>query len=132
MIDIEPEVFDGISEVLTALNPNMNINDELVLDPEEFPCVCISEINNSVYRNSIDSGSNENHVSVDYEFNVYSNKQFGRKTEAKLILSVIDQWMIRKGFVRIMSRPVDMDDGTKTRLIARYTAVTDGEYIYRR
>lgn len=132
MIDIESEVFNGLSDVLIALYPDISINDELILMPEEFPCVCIEEISNTVYRNSIDSGSNENHVACDYEITVYSNKAYGRKAETKAILSVIDKWMIRKGFVRIMTNPVTLDDGTKTRLIARYSCVTDGEYIYRR
>ena len=133
MIDIFTDVFDALHTVLVAQYPNININDELILEPEHFPCVCIEEISNAVNPQTIDSGSNERHVNLDYEITVYSNAVCQRRRECREILQVIDNYLVgQKGFLRIMARPVDLDDGTKSRLIARYTCTTDGNYIYRR
>ena len=133
MIDIFPEVFDALYNLVIAQYPNANINNELILEPESFPCVCIEEISNAVDTRTVDSGSNERHVNLDYEITVYSNAYEQRRSECRTILKIIDDYLVGvKGFMRIMARPVDMDDGTKSRLIARYTCTTDGKYIYRR
>ena len=67
-----------------------------------------------------------------YEVNVYSNKTTGKKTEAKKILSKIDDTMILLGFTRMNKFPVIMDDATIYRVVARYRGVVSQNHtIYR-
>lgn len=131
MIDIELEIYNEIYEYVTE-EYDIVVYDEIILAPEVFPCVCVEEINNTIKRSTIDSGSNENYVDVDYEVRVYSNKASGKKDEARRIFSKVDEWFINHGFVRIMQNPVTFDD-TKYRIIGRYTATVDkNQTIYRR
>lgn len=134
MIDIENQIFGKIS---TALRDEFNpifVSGELVKAPATFPAVYIEEKANSAYQRTQDSGSLENHVSLMYEINVYSNKQVGKKSECKAIFAVIDNEFQKIGFTRIMKEPVaNLEDGTIYRMIGRYTAVVSvGGIIFRR
>ena len=134
MIDIENQIFGKIS---TALRDEFNpifVSGELVKAPATFPAVYIEERANSAYQRTQDSGSLENHVSLMYEINVYSNKQVGKKSECKAIFAVIDNEFQKIGFTRIMKEPVaNLEDGTIYRMIGRYTAVVSvGGIIFRR
>lgn len=134
MIDIENQIFGKIS---TALRDEFNpifVSGELVKAPATFPAVYIEEKANSAYQRTQDSGSLENHVSLMYEINVYSNKQVGKKSECKAIFAVIDNEFQKIGFTRIMKEPVaNLEDGTIYRMIGRYTAVVAvGGIIFRR
>lgn len=133
MIDIEQDVYSSLYEYLMGVYPGLVVYDETILSPEELPCVCVEEIGNSVFQQSIDSGSNENHVVVDYEVRVYGNKVEGKKSEVKEIFSHVDGWFLNNGFIRMSTRPVTFDDSTKYQFIGRYTAVVDkNKTIYRR
>jgi hypothetical protein len=91
-------------------------------------------MDNTVYENSQTSSENENHATLMYEVNVYSNKTKGKKTECKEIISLIDKEMTLVGFTRIMLQPIpNMDDATIYRMTARYRAVVSkGKKIFRR
>lgn len=133
MIDVEKPIFTAIANAVHEQFPTLYIVGEEIRVPSTFPTVSVVEADNYTNTRTSDSGSNENHVNVMYEVNVFSNKKSGRKTQTKSILSVIDETFIKLGFVRTMSKPVTMDDATVYRMIARYTAVvsSDGK-IYRR
>lgn len=134
MIDIENQIFGKISTALRAEFDPIFVSGELVKAPATFPAVYIEEKANSAYQRTQDSGSLENHVSLMYEINVYSNKQVGKKSECKAIFAVIDNEFQKIGFTRIMKEPVaNLEDGTIYRMIGRYTAVVAvGGIIFRR
>lgn len=133
MIDIENQVFTKIAAKLRAKFPNIKVYGEEIRSPSSFPCACVVEADNYVLKRTQDSGSNENHVNVMYEVNIYSNKTNGKKTECKKILTVIDDVLIGMGFTRSMKKPVSMDDATIYRMIVRYSAiVSKNQTIYRR
>ena len=134
MIDIENQIFGKISTALRAEFNPIFVSGELVKAPATFPAVYIEEKANSAYQRTQDSGSLENHVSLMYEINVYSNKQVGKKSECKAIFTVIDNEFQKMGFTRIMKEPVaNLEDGTIYRMVGRYTAVVSvGGIIYRR
>ncbi len=134
MIDIENQIFGKISTALRAEFDPIFVSGELVKAPATFPAVYIEEKANSAYQRTQDSGSLENHVSLMYEINVYSNKQVGKKSECKAIFAVIDNEFQKMGFTRIMKEPVaNLEDGTIYRMIGRYTAVVStGGIIFRR
>lgn len=133
MIDIENQMFTIISNALTASFSGIKMSSETILEPSEFPCVCVEEIANKVRKANIDSGAIEHYAEVTYEINVYSNKKTGKKTQCKKIISEVDTLLSRLGFTRTYKSNFSFDNGTKNRLIARYTAVvSENELIYRR
>lgn len=133
MIDIENEVFTSISKAVLTEFPNAKMSPETILSPSVFPCVCAEEADNYAVTSTQDSGSNENHVNVMYEINIYSNKVGGKKAECKAILKIIDDVFFDFGFTRTGMNPIPINDPTKYRLFARYKAVvSQNKTIYRR
>lgn len=132
MIDIENELFSKIKSQLEKDYKGIAVYSEEIRTHIAFPCVSIVEEDNYTFMKTQDSGSNENHANVMYEVNVYSNKTTGKKTEAKKILFKIDDIMILLGFTRMNKFPVNMDDATIYRVVARYRGVVSQNHtIYR-
>lgn len=134
MIDVENEVFNSVATDVRAKYPDIRMVGEYVKIPSEFPCVSLVEVDNQSYQRTEDSGSSENHVSVMYEVNGYSNTTVGKKAECKAIMTLIDKRMMALGFARIMLQPIpNLDDATIYRMVARYSAViSKDKVIYRR
>ena len=131
MIDCENEVYTRIARVLRDKFPGINIAGEYVNAPSSFPHVSITQSDNSVVSEQM-TGSAEM-AQVMFEINIYSNKADGRKTECKAIAKVIDDVMFRMNFKRMALTPIrNMEDATIYRIVARYRAMTDGKYFYRR
>jgi len=131
MIDCENEVYTRIARVLREKFPGINIAGEYVQAPSGFPHVSITQSDNSVVSERM-TGSAEM-AQVMFEINVYSNKTEGKKTECKSIMKVIDDVMFSMNFKRQALTPVpNLEDATIYRLVARYRAMTDGHYFYRR
>ena len=134
MIDVENEVFNRIAKVLREIFPSIVVYGEYVKSPASFPAVMIEEKANSVYQKTQDSGNIENHASVMYEVNVYSNKQSGKKSECKAIFKIIDDEFATMGFTRILKEPIpNLEDATIYRMVGRYTGIISiDKTIYRR
>lgn len=134
MINIESEVFNIVSTAVRAAYPNIYMTGEYVKAPPSFPCVSLIEMDNAPLQRTQTTDSVENHVSVMYEVNVYSNKTSGKKTECKNIAGVIDNAMAALGFTRTMLNPIpNMGDATIYRILGRYRAVISrNSEIYRR
>lgn len=134
MIDVENEIFNQVAKVVRLAYPNIYMSGEYVKSPQSFPCAFLVEVDNSMYDPTQTSSDNENHASVMYECNVYSNKKRAKKDECKDIIALIDKELAALGFSRIMLQPIpNMDDATIYRMIARYSAVVSkDEIIYRR
>lgn len=134
MIDIENAIFDTVATVVRTEYPDIYMVGEYVKTPPKFPCVSIVEMDNQSYQQTEDSWSTENHVSVMYEVNIYSNKTVGKKAECKAIAALIDERMLALGFARTMLQPIpNLDDATIYRMVGRYSAViSKNKVIYRR
>ena len=134
MISIENIVFDRVVARVRERFPDIFMTGEYVNSPPSFPAASLVEMDNSTHVETIDSGSNENHANVMYEVNVYSNKSYGKKTECREILALIDEEMLNMGFSRITLTPVpNENDSTIYRMVARYRAVVSSKHeIYRR
>ena len=134
MIDIENQIFGKISTALRAEFDPIFVYGELVKAPATFPAVYIEEKANNAYQRTQDSGSLENHVSLMYEINVYSNKQVGKKSECKEIFKIIDNEFQKLGFTRTLKEPIpNLENATIYRMVGRYTAVVAvGGIIFRR
>ena len=134
MIDCENEVFSLVAKVVRAAYPGVFISGEHVRTPSKFPFVSLIEMSNTAYDKTQSSGGLENHASLMYEVNVYSNKTSGKKSECKAIATLIDNELATLGFSRTMLQPIpNMDDATIYRMTGRYTAViSKDKAIYRR
>ena len=134
MIDYENEIFNTVATVVRARYPDIYMVGEYVKTPPKFPCVSLMEMDNQSYQRTEDSGSSENHASVMYEVNIYSNKTVGKKSECREIAAVIDEQMLALGFARTMLQPIpNLDDATIYRMVGRYSAViSKNKAIYRR
>ena len=134
MIDIENEIFNAVASVVREKYPDIYMVGEYVKTPPKFPFVSLVEMDNQSYQRTEDSGSSENHASVMYEVNVYSNKTVGKKSECKSIAALIDEQMLALGFARTMLQPIpNMDDATIYRMVGRYSAIiSKNKVIYRR
>ena len=134
MIDIENDIFNTVAKEVRAKYPDIYMVGEYVKTPPKFPCVSLVEMDNQSYQRTEDSGSSENHASVMYEVNIYSNKAIGKKSECKEIATVIDEQMLALGFARTMLQPIpNLDDATIYRMVGRYSAViSKNKAIYRR
>lgn len=133
MIDIENAVFTKVKTALTKQFPNITVESVTTYSPSKFPFVCIEEADNYSYLPTRDTGSNENHATVVYEVNAYSNKTSMKKSECKAIIAAVDKVMNGLGFTRNTKTPIKMDEATKYRIFARYTAlVSKTKTIFRR
>ena len=134
MIDCENEIFSVVSKSVREKYPSVFISSEYVRTPSNFPFVSLVEMSNTTYDRTQSSGGLENHVSVMYEVNVYSNKTSGKKSECKAIAALIDNEFATLGFSRTMLQPIpNMDDATIYRMTGRYTAViSKDKKLYRR
>ena len=134
MIDCENDIFNDVATHVRVKYPDIYMVGEYVKTPSRFPCVSLVEMDNQSYQRTEDSGNVENHISVMYEVNIYSNKQVGKKAECKAIAALIDERMLALGFARTMLQPIpNLDDATIYRMVGRYSAViSKDKVIYRR
>ena len=134
MIDCENEIFNRVAKSVRTAYPSVFISGEYIKTPPKFPFVSLVEMSNTAYDRTQTSGSLENHASLMYEVNVYSNKTIGKKSECKAIATLIDNELATLGFSRTMLQPIpNMDDATIYRMTGRYTAViSKDKAIYRR
>ena len=107
---------------------------EYINIPPSFPSVSIIQKSSPTYKRTQTTDSNENHVDVMFEVNIYSNKKTGKKAECKQIAKIIDDQFLQLGFDRTMLEPIDnFNDTTIYRMVGRYVAVVSKEeVIYRR
>lgn len=132
MIDVESLVFTPIAQAVRAQFTGANVTGEYVREPPKFPHVSLVESDNYISIRHRDNSKTEKYATVMYEVNVYSNKTGGKKTEARAILSLIDEMMCALNFTRIAMTPVpNLENSTIYRLTARYRAETDGTNFYR-
>ncbi len=134
MIDIEDELFRKVATAVRAEFSNVYITGDYAKAPPKFPFVSFVEVDNAPYRRSQTNVDMENHVSLLYEVDVYSNKATGKKSECKAIIKIIDNIMLSLGFDRPFLNPIpNQEDATIYRMKARYVAVVSkDEVIYRR
>ena len=134
MINIENEIFTIVANAVRSVYPDIYMVGEYVKIPSKFPCVSLIEMDNSVYDKTQTTDKLENHVSVMYELDVYSNKTSGKKSECKDIVALVDKEMSALGFSRTMLQPIpNLDDATIYRMKGRYMAVvSENKTIFRR
>lgn len=134
MIDIENQLFDLLTNKITSEFPEAtvgNVNLENV--PARFPFVYIEEVDSYSPRRLRDSSDKPKYARVAYKVEIYSNREYGKKSECKKIGNYINDVMEELNFTRDGKHQDDnMTDRRLFRLVLTFTANTDGKYIYRR
>lgn len=138
MIDVENLVYEKVYTAVKSKHPTVFMESTYVNRVSSYPCVSLVEEDNAVYPKTQDLSNRENHASVMYECNVYTDG-IGRKQEAKRIANTVDQAMSNMGFTRIFRSQIPNAERAIYRITIRYkavisTGVKDGEntifYIY--
>ena len=134
MIDCEAMVFTPIAAAVRTAHPGCYVSGEYVAKPPAFPYISIEETSNTVTRETQSSSVMEHDADVTYEVNVYSNREKGKKAEAKAIIALIDGMLLEMGFTRSYLGAVpNINDATVYRMTGRYRAIVSKDFvIYRR
>ena len=133
MINIESQVFEKVITALETVSSSIEVKSATTYEPSVFPCVCIEEADNNVYEQTRDSSTIENHATLMYEVNIYSNKTYGAKAECKSLLAVVDSTLADYNFTRVSAgpSPLTVDNPMKYRITARYEVVcSSGEKLF--
>lgn len=123
MRDVEPELYTRIATKLRANHAGIFMTGEPVSAPSQWPCTSFRETNNYPASENMDSDNSVPVVVVEYRADVYSNKTSGRKSEAKSIISDIEEEMYALNFT--FSRTPINDMGDK---IAHYQGIYRAKY----
>lgn len=127
MIDIYNQVFTKLYDGIKEQFPSAVIEDEYPNAlPGKFPAVTLAETRNLTDRSLLDSSEREKFARVRYRVRVYSNKQSGRKTEARNIFSLANDIMFDMGFRRqAFTATPDIYNSTTYGISAEYESVVD-------
>ena len=132
MINIFNELFTDLKTALIEHDSNIKTSSVYTNTPSQYPFVSMEEIDNSVYELTSDCCEIENHASIDFEINVYTESP-NKKSKADKIVNVVDTLFKNKNFVRMSKNIFESNDETKYRVILRYSGIVSKEHIvYRR
>jgi hypothetical protein len=135
MIDFENQVIDMVAKPLYEKygEDGIFVTGEPVSTVQTlFPAVSVIQSDNAVLTRTRAMYGIENHVTVLYEVDVYSNLTSGKKRQAKEIAAVISDVLTEHNFTRTMCQPLDnLADLKIYRIKMRFKAVigSDG-WIY--
>ena len=129
MIDLENDIFSAVAAELREEFPGIFVSGEYVETPARFPAVTIVEADNRVLRR-MRTEEIENAASSMFEINIYSNRVFGKKAEAKAIANAVDEKMASIGYTRSFREQIpNLKDATIYRIVCRYEAVIDKNFM---
>ena len=134
MIDFENEIFTAVATAVRSAHKGTAIKSEYVRSPAVFPTVALSEIDNVNVDALIDSSQEEKYAGLGYRLQVFSNKEGGKKSEAKAIFKTADEILCGMGFRRrTYSTTPEIYNSTIFSITATYEAIAsvDG-VLYRR
>ena len=134
MIDKLNEVFTNVATRVRDEHPAAHVSGEYTRTPSKFPALTLDEIQNVMVDRLEDSSGAENFVGVTYRLQASSNKQTGKKAEARAIFATADAEMRRMGFQRVTyTTTPEIYDSTIYCITATYEAVVSAAgYVYKR
>lgn len=132
MTDIENIIINRIDNALETAGYKDILGSTYQDVPASFPWVFFEQSDSYEHVSEHNSSRTNNHDTVVFEADIYSNKTVGAKGECKDILKVIDDEMVSLGFSRTTAQPMrPTSDLYKARTFARYRANVDSnKYIY--
>lgn len=134
MIDFNNEVFTTVATEVRDNHIGTTVSGENTRRPSKFPAVTIDEIENVMIGSLEDSSNEEKFAGVTYKVQVFSNKQSGKKAEARAIFATADAAMRRLGFRRVTyATTPEIYESTIYQINATYEAVVSAAgYVYTR
>jgi hypothetical protein len=134
MIDFNNEVFTTVATVVRDNHVGITVIGESVRKPSKFPALTIDETENVMVDRLEDSSKEEKFAGVTYKLQVFSNKQNGKKAEARAIFATADAEMRRMGFQRVtFTATPEIYESTVYQITATYEAVVSAAgYVYKR
>lgn len=134
MIDYQNEIFTRVATALRSEHTGTTVTGEYTRSPSKFPTVTLDEVENVTVNELVDSSDEERYSGVGYRLQVFSNKEGGKKAEARAIFATADKEMRGMGFRRITySTTPEIYDSTIYSIVATYEAIVDVDgFIYKR
>lgn len=134
MNDYENEIFTDVATEVRSKHPGAVVKGEYVRSPAEFPMAAVSEVENVMVDELMDSSHKEEYSGLAYRLQVFSNKVGGKKAEAKAIFKTANKVICGMGFRRITySTTPEIYDSTIYSITATYEAIVDERgYVYKR
>lgn len=134
MIDVNNEVFTTVAKAVRDDHAGTTVIGENTRKPSKFPTVTIDESENVMVDRLEDSSKEEKFAGVSYRLQVFSNKQSGKKAEARAIFATADAEMRRMGFQRVtFTTTPEIYESTIYQINATYEAVVSAAgYVYKR
>lgn len=126
MIDYMNEIFTAVAEPVRMEHPGVMVTGEYTRQPSHFPALTLDETENVGIGRLEDSSDTEHFAGLTYRLQVFSNKQSGKKAEARAIFATADAVMRRMGFRRITyTTTPEIYESTIYSITATYEAIAD-------
>lgn len=134
MIDRMNEVFTAVAKTVRKAHSGTTVSGEYVRTPSKFPAVTLDETQNVMIDRLEDSSNEERYSGVTYRLQVFSNKQSGKKAEARAIFATADAEMRRMGFRRVTyTTTPEIYNSTIYSITATYEGIVSASgYVYKR
>ena len=134
MIDFANEIFTTVASAVRDQFIGVSVIGEHTRKPSKFPAVTLDETSNVMVDRLEDSSNEEQFAGVTYRIQVFSNKESGKKAEARAIFAVADAEMRRLGFRRVTyTTTPEIYDSTVYNITATYEGVVSASgYVYKR
>ena len=134
MLDFNNEVFTTVAVRVRSEHSDATVTGEYTRQPSSFPMVTLDETQNVMVDRLEDSTNEEKFAGVTYRLQVFSNKQSGKRTEARAIFATADAEMRKMGFRRVTyTTTPEIYDSTIYNITATYEAVVSAAgYVYKR
>lgn len=134
MLDYLNEIFTAVAKAVRKAHTGTTVSGEYTRTPSKFPTVTLDETQNVTVGALEDSTREENYSGVTYRLQVFSNKQSGKKAEARAIFATADAEMRRMGFRRVTyTTTPEIYNSTIYSITATYEGVISAYgYVYKR
>ena len=130
MIDFENEIFTAVATAVRSAHSGTTIKSEYLRSPASFPTVALSETDNVNVDTLMDSSGEEKYAGLGYRLQVFSNKEGGKKTEAKAIFKTADEVLCGMGFRRrTYTTTPEIYNSTIFSIMATYEAIADANGV---
>lgn len=133
MLDFYDQIYSWLTLSLREQFPDIVTSRTETTALSTFPAVSIAQKNSANYTRTRDADP-ENHVSVMYEINIYTNGETDKEQTAQKIRNYISDLMLSKGFNRTVCEPIDnISNMSIYRIVMRFTGIIGKDnFVYSR
>jgi hypothetical protein len=135
MIDKSDEVFNRVMDYVMDKIPTLtyeNFTSEEIDAPSVFPHIAIIQSESATDSSGQTDELVENRAMLTFDITVYSNLQNGKRSQCRVIMGHIDDYMHRMNFSRqTMAFLPNMMNNSFARMFSKYTVLADEDNFYR-